>query len=137
MIAFLFSSQILKYNKYFKNTKVGQNMSKRFLGISNKAVYRVDTVSEGNVKKKIPKKTFFFTYFVQLLPIRIYIRYIYFELSTPRSSFNSAVCCVHLCAPRLLRFYHRPCHRGPQHTTTPTRSQRSIGIDTSSTFIIH
>ena len=59
LIAFLFFSQILRYNKYFKNTKVGFFRSKRFLGISNKAVYNVHPGLEGNCPKKIPKKIFF------------------------------------------------------------------------------
>ena len=59
LIAFLFSSQILRYNKYFKNTKVGCFRSKRFLGISNKAVYEGRKLLEGNCPKKIPKKIFF------------------------------------------------------------------------------
>ena len=74
LIAFLFFSQILRYNKYFKNTKVGPNRSKRFLGISNKAVYGVHTVLEGNCPKKIPKKIFFHLFGPTFTNKYIYIR---------------------------------------------------------------
>ena len=74
LIAFLFFSQILRYNKYFKNTKVGPNRSKRFLGISNKAVYNVHPGLEGNCPKKIPKKIFFHLFGPTFTNKYIYIR---------------------------------------------------------------
>ena len=74
LIAFLFFSQIMRYNKYFKNTKVGCFRSKRFLGISNKAVYEGRTVLEGNCPKQIPQKIFFHVKHPTFTNTYIYIR---------------------------------------------------------------
>ena len=76
LIAFLFFSQILRYNKYFKNTKVGPNRSKRFLGISNKAVYEGRSEREGNCPKKIPKKIFLNLFGPTFTNKYIYIRFV-------------------------------------------------------------